>query len=51
MIKKLLNKILYVFSCKYGREQIENYLAISANICVLKNKQNEIERKCAYNRL
>jgi len=50
MIKKLLKKILYLFSYQYDRDQIENYLAQSSNIYDLENRQKEIIRKGAHYR-
>ena len=50
MIKKLLNKIFYIFSSEYNRNQIESYLAQSANLYDLENRQKELIKKGVYNR-
>lgn len=50
MIKKLLNKILTVFSCDYDKRKTENYLANSNDMYDLDSRQKELERKGTYNR-
>ena len=50
MLKRLLNKLFYVVSYEYDREQIEKYLAQSTDLYDLENRQREIERKGANNR-
>ena len=51
MLKKLLKKIFYVFSYKYDRDQIEKYLAQSTDLYDFENRQRELDRKGAYNKL
>ena len=50
MTKKLLNKILKVFSYDYDKRKIENYLANSNDMYDLDSRQKELERKGTYNR-
>ena len=50
MLKKLLNKLFYVFSYEYDKDQIEKYLAQSSDLYDLENRQKELDRKGTYNR-
>ena len=50
MIKKLLNKIVTVFSYDYDKKQIEAYLASSVDTYDLESRQKELDRKGFYNR-
>ena len=50
MIKKLLNKIVTVFSYDYDKKQIEAYLASSVDTYDLESRQKELDRKGVYNR-
>ena len=48
MIKKLLNKIVNIFSYNYDRKKIENYLAQSSDLADLENRIKELDRQGAY---
>ena len=50
ILKKLLNKIFYLFSYEYGRDQIEKCLALFSDWYDLENVQKELDRKETYNR-
>ena len=45
MLKGLLNKLLYVFSYEYDKDQIEKYLSQSTDLYDLENRQRELDRK------
>jgi hypothetical protein len=48
MIKKLLNKIVNIFSYNYDRKKIENYLAQSSDLADLENRIKELDRQGTY---
>ena len=50
MIKKLLNKIIKIFSFDYDIKQIENYLAQSNDLADLEYKIKELDQRGAYNK-
>ena len=51
MTKKLLNKILGMFSLEYNKtNKIEEYLAQSKDLADLENRMRELDRKGTYNR-
>ena len=50
MLKRLLNKLFYVFSYEYDKDQIEKYLSQSTDLYDLENRLRELDRKKAYNR-
>ena len=50
MIKKLLNKIINIFSYNYDRKKIENYLAQSNDLADLENRIKELDRKGTYHK-
>ena len=50
MIKKLLNKIVNVFSYDYDKKQIEKYLAQSSDLTDLENRIKELDQRGAYNK-
>ena len=51
MIKKLLNKIINIFSYNYSTKQIEQYLAKSTDLTDLENRIKELDRSGTYNKL
>ena len=50
MIKKLLNKINYLFHFKSDNIEIEKYLAKSKDLIDLDQKIRELDRKGAYSK-
>ena len=51
MIKKLLNKIIGLFSYEKSRtNKIERYLAQSRDLADLENRMRELDRRGDYNR-
>lgn len=49
MIKKLLNKLVNVFSYDYDIKKIETYLANSNDLYDLESRQKELEKNGSYN--
>ena len=48
MIKKLLNKIIIIFSKNYDMKKIEDYLSQSNDLADLENRIKELDERGAY---